>query len=262
MWKDRKKMVIGMIHLPALPYAPRSSMSINELIDFACREADILAKAGVDGVIIENSGDYPHFKDKVHPATIASLAIITRAVVEKKYKLAVGVNVLRNDCETALSVAHVCGAKFIRCNIVTGTYATEQGLIEGCAHSLARLKRYLGSDVQIFGDVHVKYAYPLYNVPIEDAAINLAEKGGVDAIIVSGTRSPIPPSLENVKKVKEAVHLPVIVGSGVYLENIKDFSRVADGVILGEAPFKVGGDPSKGSNLEAYLKAVKMFKQC
>jgi hypothetical protein len=262
MWKDKKRKIIGYIHLPALPAAPRSSTPMGKLIDFACREAEILEQAGVDGLILENSGDYPHYKDNVPPATISSMAIITKAVVEKKHKLAIGVNVLRNDCEAALSVAHVCGAQFIRCNIVTGTYATEQGFIESCAHRLARLKKYLSSDVEIFADVHVKYAYPLYNVPIEDATISLAEKGGVDAIIVSGTRSPVPPPLEKVKKVKEAVDLPVFVGSGVYLENLKDFSRVADGVIVGEAPFKIGKPfPGKRSDLRAYKKAVKIFKQ-
>jgi len=73
----------------------------------------------------------------------------------------IGVNMLRNACEEALSVAHVAGAQFIRCNILIGAYATDQGIIEGCAAGVARLRKELNSDVLVFGDVHVKHAYPI-----------------------------------------------------------------------------------------------------
>ncbi|MCY0873584.1 MAG: hypothetical protein OWQ47_01440 [Acidianus infernus] len=42
------------------------------------------------------------------------------------------------------------------------------------------------------------------------AAQDLAERGGADAVIVSGPRSSIPPSADTVKKVKASVNLPVI----------------------------------------------------
>jgi len=37
----------------------------------------------------------------------------------------------------------VCGADFIRCNVVIGAYVTDQGIIQGCAAELARLRREL-----------------------------------------------------------------------------------------------------------------------
>jgi uncharacterized protein len=169
----------------------------------------------------------------------------------------VGVNILRNACEEALSIAHVCGADFIRCNVVIGAYVTDQGIIQGCAAELARLRRALGSEVLIFGDVHVKHAHPLFDVPIEHAAQDLAERGGVDAVIVSGPRSPIPPTWERLDAVISAVELAVLIGSGVDLENVQQFYERADGVLLGEPDFKIGRVWGGESDQAAYAAAVE-----
>ena len=80
----------------------------------------------------------------------------------------------------------------------------------------------LDRDIAVFGDVHVKHSYPLFNVPIEDAAKDLAERGGVNAVILSGPRSPDPPRPQDLKVVREVVDLPVLVGSGVGLHNVGD----------------------------------------
>jgi hypothetical protein len=172
----------------------------------------------------------------------------------------VGVNMLRNACEEALSVAHVAGAQFIRCNVLIGAYATDQGIIEGCAARVARLKKELGSKVLVFGDVHVKHAYPIFNVEIQYAAQDLAERGGADAVIVSGARSPVPPSFDRVKKVKDAIEKPVLIGSGISLANVRKFYSRSDGIIIGEPDFKVGGIWGGPSDQKAYAKAVKLCR--
>lgn len=256
----RAKPIIGMIHMPPLIGAPKNTMPMKELTEFALSEAGKLERAGLDAAIVENVGDAPLFKDQVPPATVGAMAIITREVVART-KMKVGVNMLRNACEDALSVAHVASAHFIRCNVMIGAYVTDQGIIEGCAAKLARLRKELGSKVLIFGDVHVKHSYPLFNVPIDDAARDLAERGGADAVIVSGTRSPVPPSYERVKKVKDAIELPVLIGSGIGLANVKRFYEMSDGIIVGEPDFKVNrvwGGPSRE---DAYAKAVKLCRR-
>src|SRR3954465_3621734 len=118
-----EKPIIGMIHLPALPGAPRNDVSIDELIEFAVTEGRKLERAGVDAVIVENIGDVPLFKDDVPPVTVAAMARLTAAVREAT-GVKVGVNMLRNACEAALAVAHVSGAHFIRCNVMIGAYVT------------------------------------------------------------------------------------------------------------------------------------------
>ena len=255
----RGKPLIGMIHMPPLPGAPNNTMSMRELTDFALSEATKLGRAGLDACIVENVGDAPLFKENLPPYTVAAMANVTKEVV-KHTRMRVGVNMLRNACEEALSVAHVAGAQFIRCNILIGAYATDQGIIEGCAAHVARLKKELGSGVLVFADVHVMHAYPIFNVEIEYAAQDLAERGGADAVIVSGARSPVPPSIERVKKVKGAIAKPVLIGSGIDLSNIRRFYGLSDGLIIGEPDFKVGGVWGGPSDEKAYVKAVKLCR--
>ena len=254
------KPLIGMIHMPALPGAPNNTKPMKELIEFALSEAEKLEGAGLDACIVENVGDTPLLKEKLPPYSVAAMALITRRVVEHT-KMRVGVNMLRNACEEALSVAHVAGAQFIRCNILIGAYATDQGIIEGCAARVALLKRRLGSKVLVFGDVHVKHASPLFNVEIEYAAQDLAERGGADAVIVSGPRSPVPPSFERVKKVREAIRKPVFIGSGISLENVRKYYDCSDGLIIGEPDFKMGGIWGGPSDARAYAKAVRLCRR-
>ncbi len=249
--------LIGMIHLPALPGAPRNTLDVNQLIQYALVEARKLENAGLDAVIVENVGDTPFFKERLPPVTVAAMANIAREVVAHS-KIAVGLNLLRNACLEALSVAHVTGAQFIRCNIMIGAYATDQGIIEGCASTLLRLRRELGSRALIFGDVHVKHAHPIFDVSIEDAARDLAERGGADAVIVSGSRSPVPPSREALKRVEDAVELPVLVGSGVGLANVQELYQESDGLIIGEPDFKVEGVWGGPNDERAYAEAVQL----
>ena len=251
-----EKPIIGMIHMPPLPGAPKSNLSMKQLTEFVLSEAGKLERAGLDACIVENVGDVPLLKQDLAPYSVAAMSLLTKAVVDHT-EMKVGVNMLRNACEEALSIAHIAGAHFIRCNILIGAYATDQGIIEGCAARVARLRKELDSRVLVFGDVHVKHAYPIFNVEIEYAAQDLAERGGADAVIVSGPRSPVPPPFERVKKVRDAITKPVLIGSGIDLANVGEFYRNSDGVIVGEPDFKVGGVWGGPSNEKAYQKAVR-----
>jgi membrane complex biogenesis BtpA family protein len=255
----RSQPLIGMVHLPPLPGSPRGRQGLDEVLEVALGEARILEDAGLDGLIVENVGDAPFFRESVPAITVAAMAVIVRAV-RQQTQLAVGVNMLRNACTEALSVASVTGADFIRCNVVIGAYVTDQGIIQGCAAELARLRRTLDHDVAILGDVHVKHAAPLFDVPIEDAAADLAERGGVDAVIVSGSRSPDPPSLQRVASVKGAVGLPVLIGSGISVANAREYYAASDGLLIGETDFKVDGVWGGRSLGPAYAEAVRLCR--
>ncbi|HST24597.1 MAG TPA: BtpA/SgcQ family protein [Gaiellaceae bacterium] len=250
-----EKPILGMIHLPALPGAPRSSLTLDEVVTFALEELERLETAGIDGVIVENVGDTPFFREGVPPVTVAAMGVIVREVVRAS-SVPVGVNMLRNAWEEAVSTAYVAGGDFIRCNVVIGAYVTDQGIIQGCAAELARLRKSLDRDVLVLGDVHVKHAAPLFDVPLVDAARDLAERGGVDAVIVSGARSPDPPSFEMVSSVVEAVELPVLIGSGIGEANAREFYELSGGILLGEVDFKVGRVWGGASDQAAYARTI------
>ncbi len=76
-------------------------------------------------------------------------------------------------------------------------------------------------------------------------------------MIVSGPRSPVPPTFERVKKVRDAITKPVLIGSGISLANVRQFYQRSDGIIIGEPDFKVKGTWGGPSDEKAYAKAVR-----
>lgn len=80
-----------------------------------------------------------------------------------------------------------------------------------------------------------------------------------DGLIITGSSTGQPPSPISVQEVREAISdLPIIVGSGVTLKNIKELSVTSSGVIVG-SHFKVGGhwyNPINEEAIENFMEAV------
>ncbi|MFW6076082.1 MAG: BtpA/SgcQ family protein, partial [Chloroflexota bacterium] len=99
---------IGMVHLPALPGAPASQLSVDECADHAVRDARALKSGGADAIIVENFHDVPFHAEAVPAHTVASMTRIAIAVRES-CSIPVGINVLRNDALAALGIALAAG---------------------------------------------------------------------------------------------------------------------------------------------------------
>lgn len=232
-----KKPVIGMIHLKALPGAPKSSLSVSEVLALAVDDLNSLIEGKVDGVLVENYNDYPFHPFTVEPSTIVSMSLIVKELV-KSSSVPVGVNVLRNACSDALVIASFTGAEFIRCNFLTGAYVTDQGVIVGCAHILKRLQKQLScikteTNPLIFGDVLCKHASPISPRTLELEAIDALERGLADAVIITGNRTGLPAKLSDLKLLRKKQIQPILVGSGVTSDSIQEILPYIDGVIIG-----------------------------
>jgi membrane complex biogenesis BtpA family protein len=201
------------------------------VIDRAEQEAVALASGGVDGIIVENFFDAPFTKDQVDPAITSAISLIVQRLMAM-VTLPIGINVLRNDAQSAMAIATCTQAQFIRVNVLTGVMATDQGLIEGRAHELLRYRRELGSDVKIFADVLVKHARSLSSPNLTVAVEDTIERGLADAVILSGWATGSPPTLEDLELAKAAADsTPVFIGSGADWSNISTLMQSADGVI-------------------------------
>ncbi len=220
-----------MVHLEPLPGAPGYGGSMDAILDRARVDAQAIAAAGFDGIMVENFGDAPFFTDDAPKVTIAAM---TRAVAEvATVGLPTGVNVLRNDGLGALAVAAATGAQFIRINVLSGTMYTDQGPIVGSAALIARARRELCPETAIMADVFVKHATPPAGLTLIDATNDLVERAGADAVIVSGAGTGAATSLDDLKTVADRSHLPVFVGSGATAATIRDILAIADGAIVG-----------------------------
>jgi uncharacterized protein len=230
------KMLIGMVHLPALPGAPRHTVPMETLEERAVAEARLLYGAGFDGCIIENFGDVPFHKESAEPVTVAAMARIVTLVGRALPGWRVGVNVLRNDARAALSIATACGARFVRVNVHVGASATDQGITEGRAAETLRLRRALGAAVEIWADVHVKHGRSLAHEDIASEAEDAVQRGLADALVVSGAGTGKPTDLDDLRRVAALrLGVPIVVGSGATLESVGDLLAIADGVIVGTA---------------------------
>jgi len=224
--------VIGVLHLLPLPTSPRWQGDLQAVIDRAEQEATALASGGVHGIIVENFFDAPFTKGSVDPAVVSAMGLVVQRL-QTLVTVPIGLNVLRNDARSAMAIATCTGAAFIRVNVLTGVMATDQGLIEGCAHDLLRYRKELGSPVKILADVLVKHARPLGSPNLITAVQETLHRGMADGIILSGWATGHPPSLEDLELAKAAAgDRPVFIGSGADWENIGTLMKAADGVIV------------------------------
>lgn len=229
------KPLIGVVHLRPLPGSPGYDGQFLDLLDAALSDARAIEAGGAAGLIVENFGDTPFYPDVVPPETVAAM---TRLVTEirKVVRIAVGVNVLRNDARAGVAVAAATGAGFVRVNVHTGVMVTDQGILAGRAYESLRLREALRSRTLIFADLRVKHARPLVDLDLVRDAEDTVLRGRADALIVTGPATGRPADLEQVKEIKRLFpNVRVLVGSGVDLNSIAAILDVADGVIVGTA---------------------------
>ena len=231
--------LVGMVHLGAFPGSPGGTGDLDEGVQAAVTDAEAIAAGGVDGVWVVKVGDAPFFAEDAPKVTVASLTSAVNAVYEAS-RLPVGVNVLRNDGLGALAVAAATPARFIRVNVLSGTMYTDQGPIIGNAAEIARMRAAVCPDVAIMADVFVKHATPPAGLSLVDATHDLVERAGADAVVVSGVGTGSPADLADLATVADASHLPVFLGSGVTIDNVREMLEIADGAIVGTS-IKVDG---------------------
>ena len=230
-----------MVHLPALPGSPGDrGEGLEPVIKRAVADARALEAGGCSAIIVENFFDAPFAKDSVPPHTIAAM---TRAVlaVRRATQLPLGVNVLRNDARSALAIAHICDAQFVRVNVWVGAAVTDQGIIEGAARGAILYRKEIGANVAVVADVFVKHAAQLGSGSIEDAARDAVLRGRADALIVTGSATGAHTSVKDLQAVKAALpDTPLLIGSGFDAASAAALMAHADGAIAGTSLKKSG----------------------
>lgn len=257
--------VVGMVHLPPLPGAPKYEGSREDLLADARRDARALEDGCVDGIVVENFGDAPFYPDDIPKHVVA---MMTRAVGEvvETVDVPVGVNVLRNDADAALSVAAAAGAEFVRVNVHTGARVTDQGVVEGKAHETVRLRERIDADVRILADHDVKHSAPLAARGFTaESMVDGVERGLADATVVSGIGTGHGVDLSDLEVAVDAreefdLDAPVLVGSGVTVDTVGEILSLADGVIVGTA-LKEDGDVGKPVSERRVRELVEAAKR-
>lgn len=230
----RNGVIIAMIHVDALPATPKNSKNINEIVEKAILEAEIYKKAGVDALMIENMHDVPYLKEKVGPEIISAMTIIGYEV-KKNSNLPTGIQILAGANREALACANSAGLDFIRAEGFVFSHIADEGLINSCAGQLLRYRKSIDADnILVFTDIKKKHcSHSITNdVNIVETA-KAAEFFLSDGVIITGVSTGTTADINEIKDVKRYVKIPVLVGSGVNNENVDQYLKFCNGLIVG-----------------------------
>jgi membrane complex biogenesis BtpA family protein len=259
------KPVIGVIHLKALPGAPRyQGMPMQEICAAAAADARALAEGGVDGILVENASDLPFCRpEDIGPETVAGLTAACLAAREAA-GLPTGITCVANGVIPALAVAKATGARWVRANQWVNAYVANEGILNGPAARAMRYRAAIGAgDVRIFADVHVKFGAHAITADrtVSEQATD-AEWFDADVLIASGTRTGSPTQVAEIEQVRAGTNLPVIIGSGLDAEQVPRLMATADGAIVGSW-LKVDGlwwNPVCPRRVEKLIKSVRLLR--
>jgi membrane complex biogenesis BtpA family protein len=258
------KTIIGMVHVQALPGTPNSKYSLAEICEMAVREAKQYQEAGLDAIIIENMHDVPYLKASVGPEITASLAVVSKAIREA-VDLPLGIQILAGANKEALAVALAADLQFIRAEGFVFGHVADEGYIDSCAGELMRYRKAIGAEnIQVFTDIKKKHSSHAItsDVDIADTA-SAAEYFLSDGVIVTGSSTGKAVYLHELKSLKDKVHIPVLIGSGITADNLSEYWNYASAFIVG-SHFKEGGywkNPISADRLENFMVLVTLLRK-
>jgi len=226
-----------MLHVRALPGTPRAEMPIDSIAAEAARDAAQLAGAGFDALIVENMHDAPYLSRDVGPEIVAAMTACTLAVTAAA-KVPVGVQILGGANRAALAAALAGRAAFIRAEGFVFSAVADEGLLaDADAGPLLRYRRQIGADgIRVAADIRKKHSSHALTQDVDIAShARAAEFFGADALIVTGPETGKPASMADLKAVRAASTLPLLVGSGATPDTLPQLFEFADAVIVGSA---------------------------
>ena len=254
--------LLGMVHLAPLPGSPGYAGDPDLPLERALADTRSLVEAGFSGVMVENYGDLPFFAEDLPPVAVAAMARVVGRLRQEWPELRLGVNCLRNDARAALSIACATRADAVRVNVHTGAMLSDQGVLTGQAARTLRLRQELAAPVWILADLRVKHAAPLSSRPLEEEALDLRIRGLADAVLLTGSGTGRPADDGQAQLVRQVLpETPLLVASGVNLQNAPRWAAAVDGAIVGSELMHggragAGIDPSRArALLEIWMEA-------
>ncbi|NPV69210.1 MAG: BtpA/SgcQ family protein [Firmicutes bacterium] len=253
-----EKPIIGLVHLPPLPGAPKfeAGTRMKDLVKTAVKDAKALKEAGFDAMIFANEGDYP-YSNPVGLETVAAYARIATEVIDK-VKMPYGVGCLI-DPKATFALARALDAQFVR-TYMSGVFASLFGLEVFNPGDIARyIKSIDAGSIPMFLNLTPHAGTSLDKrefLSLIDGALFML---GPEVVLMPGPRAGLPPDLALLKEAKKRYpKVKIMVSSGVTPANVKEALEYGDGILVG-TNVKVDGyifNPIDPARCEALMKAA------
>ena len=258
------KTVIGVVHVDALPGTTNYGGNVKGIIEHAKKEALIYKKNNINAIAIENMHDAPYLKRAVGPE-ITSIMSIIGYELKNLVNLPCGIQILAGANKDALAAANSAGLDFIRAEGFVFAHVADEGIIESDAGELLRYRKQIDAEnILVFTDVKKKHSSHSItsDVDIKETA-TAAEFFLSDGVIVTGSSTGKKADPKEVKNVKEAVNIPVLIGSGLTVENIEKYFPIADAFIIGSHFKKEGSWKNEvdGNRVKTFMKKFNELRK-
>jgi membrane complex biogenesis BtpA family protein len=257
--------VIGMVHVGALPGTPYNTQELQSIVHHAVAEAEVLEAGGLDAVMIENMHDRPYLRSQVGPEIVAGMTAVGVAV-RQAVSIPLGVQILAGANRQALAVAQACGASFVRVEGFVYAHVADEGLIaQADAGDLLRYRRAIGAqDVAVWADVKKKHSSHAITADVDLAeTARTAEFFGADAVVITGTATGQPTAPQDVSVARQAVRVPIAVGSGITAENLAQYWASADAFIVGSSLKRDGvwSNPCEPARVRRLVEVARALRR-
>lgn len=231
------KPIIGVIHLKGTDEA--------DIRERAKREIELYLSGGLDGIIVEDYfGTYPNL--------VWALGYLQ----EQKIGIPYGVNCLNFD-SLCFKLARDFSCDFLQLDSVVGHVKPRD---EATLDAFFALERPT-CDALVLGGVRFKYQPVLSEHTVEED-IETA-KGRCDAICVTGDGTGMEAPIDKIRRFKLACgDTPLIICSGVNVDNCAEQLAVADGAVVGSSFKDTGHDTGDVSaeKIELLMQQVRALR--
>lgn len=230
----RKKVVLGMIHLGAMPGTPfYVEGSYEATLERAVADARALFEGGADGCLVQTVDRAYSKEDEADPARVAGVANIVRAIDKATGpEFQVGVQIMRNALKASLGVAKVCNGSYLRCGALVGATLTPSGMVEANPHDLMQYRNTIGArHIKLIAEIDSMHFKWFGGKPTVEVA-RAAKYVGADAVSLGSPDEE--EMLGMIRDVKRALPgLPVILAGYTNHANAARMLAEADGAFVG-----------------------------
>lgn len=262
LFPEKSRIIIGMVHLGALPGTPLydAEAGMAGIIAGASEDLRALQDNGIDAVMFGNENDRPYALSAPQEGVAAMSAAVAALLPE--IRVPFGVNYLW-DPKASVAIAVATGAAFVR-EIFTGVYASDMGLWVPDAEGAAKLRRNLGRpDLKFLFNINAEFAAALDTRPLGLRARSAVFSSLADAILVSGPVTGEAGEPAQLAEVAFALpHVPLFANTGVNYDTVETVLTHAYGCVVG-THFKVDGitwNKVDGARVRRFMDKVNKIR--